>query len=102
MALYRNNRDNTFTDVTETAGLTTPLYGMGVAVADYDNDGDPDIYISTLETDRLFQNTGNGTFVDVTEAAGIHNPVSAQAAHGSITTRTDTSTFTSRTTSNGA
>ncbi len=74
MALYRNNRDNTFTDVTETAGLTTPLYGMGVAVADYDNDGDSDIYISTLETDRLFQNNGDGPFVDVTEAAGIHNP----------------------------
>ena len=47
---------------------------MGVAVADYDNDGDPDIYISTLETDRLFQNRGNGTFFDVTEAAGTHNP----------------------------
>ncbi|MDD9974058.1 MAG: VCBS repeat-containing protein, partial [Candidatus Poribacteria bacterium] len=50
MALYRNNRDSTFTDVTETAGLATRLYGMGVAVADYDNDGDSDIYISTLET----------------------------------------------------
>ena len=73
MALYRNNRDSTFTDVTEAAGLATPLYGMGVAVADYDNDGDSDIYISTLETDRLFQNRGDGTFVDVTEAAGIHN-----------------------------
>lgn len=74
MALYRNNRDNTFTDVTETAGLAIPLYGMGVAVADYDKDGDSDIYISTLETDRLFQNRGDGTFVDVTEAAGTHNP----------------------------
>ena len=74
MALYRNDRDGTFTDVTETAGLATPLYGMGVAVADYDNDGDPDIYISALETDRLFQNNGDGTYVDVTEAAGIHNP----------------------------
>ena len=74
MALYRNNGDGTFTDVTEIAGLATPLYGMGVAVADYDNDGDPDIYISTLETDRLFQNNGDGTYADVTEAAGIHNP----------------------------
>ena len=74
MALYRNDRDGTFTDVTETAGLATPLYGIGVAVADYDNDGDRDIYISTLETDRLFQNNGDGTYVDVTEAAGIHNP----------------------------
>ena len=74
MALYRNNRDGTFTDATETAGLAVPLYGMGVAVADYDNDGDPDIYISCLETDRLFQNQGDGTFVDITEASGIHNP----------------------------
>ena len=74
MALYRNNRDGTFTDVTEDTGLAVPLYGMGAAVADYDNDGDPDIYISCLETDRLFQNRGDGTFVDVTEAAGIHNP----------------------------
>ena len=74
MALYRNDQNGTFTDVTEIAGLATPLYGMGVAVADYDNDGDPDIYISTLETDRLFQNNGDGTYVDVTEAAGIHNP----------------------------
>lgn len=74
MALYRNNQDGTFTDVTESAGLAVPLYGMGVAVADYDNDGDPDIYISALETDRLFQNGGDGTFVDVTETAGIRNP----------------------------
>ena len=74
MALYRNNRDSTFTDATESAGLAVPLYGMGVSVADYDNDGDSDIYISTLETDRLFQNRGDSTFVDVTEVAGIHNP----------------------------
>ncbi|MYB95134.1 CRTAC1 family protein [Candidatus Poribacteria bacterium] len=74
MALYRNNRDGTFTDATEAAGLAAPLYGMGVAVADYDNDGDPDIYISCLETDRLFQNNGDGTFADATKAAGIHNP----------------------------
>ena len=74
MALYRNNKDGTFTDVTETAGLAVPLYGMGTAVADYDNDGDSDIYISCLETDRLFQNRGDGTFIDVTNASGIHNP----------------------------
>ena len=74
MALYRNNRDGTFTDVTETAGLAIPLYGMGAAVADYDNDWDPDLYISCLETDRLFQNQGDGTFVDITETSGIHNP----------------------------
>ena len=74
MALYRNNRDGTFTDVTEVVGLAVPLYGMGVAVADYDNDEDSDIYISCLEADRLFQNQGDGMFLDVTETAGIHNP----------------------------
>ncbi|RKU06872.1 CRTAC1 family protein [Candidatus Poribacteria bacterium] len=74
MALYRNNQDGTFTDVTKAAGLAIPLYGMGIAVADYDNDGDPDIYISCLETDKLFQNNGDATFTDVTEAAGIDNP----------------------------
>ena len=74
MALYRNNHDGTFTDVTESAGLAVELYGIGVAVADYDNDGDDDLYVSCLELDRLFQNQGNATFVDVTEQAGIHNP----------------------------
>ncbi len=74
MALYRNNRDGTFIDVTENVGLNIPLYGMGIAVADYDNDSDADIYISCLENDRLFQNSGNSTFIDVTENAGIYNP----------------------------
>ena len=74
MALYRNNQNGMFTDVTQKAGLTVPLYGMGIAVADYDNDGDDDFYISCLDADHLFQNQGDGTFVDVTEQAGIHNP----------------------------
>ena len=74
MGLYRNNQDGTFTDVTETAGLAVELYGLGVAVADYDNDGDADLYISCLGADRLFQNQGDGTFVDATEPAGIDNP----------------------------
>lgn len=74
LALYRNKQDGTFTDVTEAAGLNVPLYGMGVAVADYDNDGDDDIYLSCLNADKLFQNNGNGAFIDVTEAAGIDNP----------------------------
>ncbi len=74
LALYRNNMDGTFTDVTIPAGLNLPVYGMGVAIADYDNDGDDDIYISCLTDDRLFQNSGDGTFVDVTEKAGINNP----------------------------
>jgi hypothetical protein len=72
--LYRNNRDGTFTDVTQTAGLDAKLYGMGVAVGDYDNDGHDDIYISCLEEDHLFQNRGDGTFADVTKQVGIHNP----------------------------
>ncbi len=74
MGLYRNNQDGTFTDVTEIAGLAVELYGLGVAVADYDNDGDDDLYISCLTTDRLFQNQGDGTFVDATKRAGIDNP----------------------------
>ena len=74
MGLYHNNHDGTFTDVTKTAGLAVKLYGMGVAVADYDNDGDDDLYISCLAEDRLFQNQGDGTFLDVTQRAGIHNP----------------------------
>lgn len=73
LALYRNNQNGTFTDVTIDAGLDIPLYGMGVAIADYDNDGDEDIYLSCLNADKLFQNTGDGTFLDVTEMAGIDN-----------------------------
>ncbi len=73
LALYRNNQDGTFTDITEAAGLNIPLYGMGVAVADYDNDGDDDIYLSCLNADKLFQNRGDGSFLDVTETAGIDN-----------------------------
>lgn len=73
-ALYRNNQDGTFTDVTVVAGLNVSVYGMGVAVADYDNDGDVDIYLSSLNSDKLFQNVGDGTFLDVTEKAGIDNP----------------------------
>jgi enediyne biosynthesis protein E4 len=73
-ALYRNNRDGTFTDVTAAAGLAIEFYGMGVAVADYDNDGFQDIYLSGLGEDRLFRNMGDGTFKDVTKAAGLGNP----------------------------
>jgi len=74
LALYRNNKDGTFTDVTKSAGLNIPVYGMGVAVADYDNDGDDDIYLTCLSNDKLFQNRGDGTFLDVTEKTGIDNP----------------------------
>ena len=71
MRLYRNNRNGTFTDVTKRAGLDVPLYGMGVAVGDYNNDGYPDIFVSAVGQSRLFRNTGKGTFVDVTAASGL-------------------------------
>ena len=71
MRLYRNNRDGTFTDVTERAGLAVEIYGMGVAVADYNNDGFPDILITAVGQNRLFQNNGRGRFIDVTEKAGL-------------------------------
>jgi len=71
LALYRNNRNGTFTDVTERAGLAVPIYGMGVAIADYDNDGFADILITAVGQNRLFHNTGKGTFIDVTQKAGL-------------------------------
>ena len=71
--LYRQNRDGTFTDVTATAGLSNSgnVYGMGVAVGDYDNDGFPDIYVTNFGRNTLYHNNGDGTFRDVTEAAGV-------------------------------
>ena len=71
LKLYRNNRNGTFSDVTRAAGLDIELYGMGVAVGDYNNDGFPDIFISCVGQNRLFRNTGKGTFVDVTKASGL-------------------------------
>ena len=72
-ALYRNNRNGTFTDVTASSGLDVEMYGMGVAVGDYDNDGNDDVYITALEGDRLFRNEGRFKFRDVTKASGIAN-----------------------------
>lgn len=72
-ALYRNNRNGTFTDITSGSGLDVEMYAMGVAVADYDNDGLPDIYITALEGDRLFHNEGHDRFKDVTAESGIRN-----------------------------
>ncbi|MDX1981982.1 MAG: CRTAC1 family protein [Bryobacteraceae bacterium] len=69
--LYRNNRNGTFTDVTRQAGLDLEIYGLGVAVADFDNDGFPDLYITSVGQNRLFRNTGRGSFVDVTAKAGL-------------------------------
>ena len=71
LKLYHNNRNGTFSDVTEHAGLALEMYGMGVAVADFNNDGFADILITAVGQNRLFQNTGAGRFVDVTEKAGL-------------------------------
>ena len=79
-ALYRNNHDGTFTDVTQEAGLATEIYGLGCAVGDYDNDGNDDIYITALEGSHLFRNLGNGKFADVTARAGVRDPGFATGA----------------------
>lgn len=71
LRLYHNNRNGTFTDVTKSAGLDIEMYGMGVAVGDYNNDGFPDLFISCVGQSRLFRNTGKGTFVDVTRSSGL-------------------------------
>jgi len=71
LRLYRNNRNGTFADVTRAAGLDVELYGMGVAVGDFDNDGFPDLFITCVGQNRLFRNTGKGTFTDVTRTSGL-------------------------------
>ena len=73
-ALYRNNKNGTFTDVTRQAGLAVELYAFGVAAADYDNDGHTDIYVTALGPNRLFRNLGNGRFADVTARAKVGDP----------------------------
>jgi hypothetical protein len=72
--LYHNNGNGTFTDVTRKAGLAVPMFGMGAAVGDYDNDGFDDIFITALGQSHLFRNNGNGTFTDVTKTAGLFGP----------------------------
>jgi enediyne biosynthesis protein E4 len=72
--LYHNNQDGTFTDVTRPAGLAVEMYGLGCTAGDYDNDGNVDIYITTLGSNHLFRNLGNGKFVDVTAKAGVADP----------------------------
>jgi len=71
--LYRNNGDGTFTDVTESAGISNSMRGMGLAVGDYNNDGWPDMYITGFGASKLYRNNGNGTFTDVTGRAGVNN-----------------------------
>jgi hypothetical protein len=73
-ALYKNNRDGTFTDVTEKAGVAGGTFGMGVAVADFDNDGWPDILVTSYGKCILYKNNHNGTFTDVTKKAGLDTP----------------------------
>src|SRR5213595_1814322 len=69
--LYHNNHDGTFTDVTHKAGLDVEMFGLGVAVGDYDNDGYDDLFVTAYGQSHLFHNNGNGTFTDVTQKAGL-------------------------------
>lgn len=81
-ALYKNNRDGTFTDVTEKAGVADGSFGMGCAVGDYDNDGFPDIFVTAYGRPILYKNNGDGTFTDVSEKSGL----GAKAFEGHWTT----------------
>ena len=72
-ALYRNNGDGTFTDVSRDAGVDDGGFGMGAYGADYDNDGDQDLYVTNYGPNVLYRNNGDGTFTDVSEAAGVNN-----------------------------
>jgi hypothetical protein len=73
-ALYHNNGDGTFTDVTDKAGVGDVGWGMGAAVGDYNNDGFDDLYVTCLGQNHLFKNNGNGTFTDVTQKANVGDP----------------------------
>lgn len=73
-ALYRNNRDGTFSDVTDKAKVGDVGWGMGCAVGDFNNDGFNDLYVTSIGPDHLFKNNGNGTFTDVTQKAGVSDP----------------------------
>ena len=84
--LYKNNRDGTFTDVTEKAGLFRTGYWYGVAVGDYDNNGFEDLFITGYPQNALYKNKGNGTFAEVTKEAGLLN---AEARFGSGCTFVD-------------
>jgi len=79
-ALYRNRGDGTFEEVTARSGLAVETYGIGVAAADYDNDGHVDLFVNALGPDRLFHNRGDGTFEDVTDRAGVSDPAFGSSA----------------------
>ncbi len=79
-ALYHNNHDGTFADVTRQAGLAVEMYGLGCTVGDYDNDGNEDVYITAVGSSHLFRNLGKGKFVDVTARAGVASPGFATGA----------------------
>ena len=82
-ALFRNNRDGTFRDVTRAAGVAGSEWGMGVTVADYDNDGWPDLYVSNYGPNTLYRNKGDGSFSNATQKAGVGDPSwSSSAAFG--------------------
>jgi len=83
--LYRNNKDGTFTDVTATSGIGVSGFGMGACSADYDNDGWPDLYITSVGGNKLYHNNGSGAFTDVTDKAGVGSQLwSASCAFGDI------------------
>ena len=73
-ALYRNRGDGTFEDATAGSGLDTPAYGIGAAIADYDADGDQDVYLTVLGPNRLLENTGGGVFREAPHAASVADP----------------------------
>jgi enediyne biosynthesis protein E4 len=74
LRLYHNSGNGTFTDVTAKSGLAIEMFGLGVAVGDFDNDGFDDLFITALGQSHLFRNTGKGTFIDVTKSAGLFGP----------------------------
>jgi len=89
--LYHNNHDGTFTDVTRKAGLDVEMFGMGVAVGDYDNDGFDDLFVTAYGQSRLFHNNGNGTFTMSRKKPACWGPRnSAPAPRGWTMTKTAT------------
>ncbi len=79
-ALYHNNKNGTFSDVTSQAGLAIETYGMGCAVGDFDNDGNDDLYVTSVGGNHLYRNLGNGKFADITAKAGVGDPGFATSA----------------------